>query len=452
MRFDELLEGALVASLGTPYEPIVRMRAVKILLWHGYLLGGTGSNVYTRSLARAWSRLGHDVTVFSQDPHPEQFDLGGAAAVRPDIGRILPVFVLDRYEGMEPRRVQDLSRAERERFVEANAAALREHLPADVVFTNHVILGGPVGAATGAPYGVKAHGSELEFSMRGNDELCAWARDALRAARIVVAGTEHIHRVLREVVGDGEFLERVRVIPPGVDVERFRPEPRDEALEALVEEARGDPPNPPGAHDERLPDEGNAERFASFLAGADPTVVYFGKLSREKGVHLLVEALAQVGARAVIVGFGEERSALEAQAASLGVQALFTGPLEHRHLVHLLALSAVNVVPSVFPEAFGMVAAEGAACGSPPLVARHSGLAEIAADLEEEYPPELRPLTSFATGDALDLAEKLGRVLSLSPADHDRLCAAARATAVSRWSWERIAALILSAGWETPSA
>ena len=33
---------------------------MKVLIWHGYLLGGTGSNVYTRALARAWSRLGHD--------------------------------------------------------------------------------------------------------------------------------------------------------------------------------------------------------------------------------------------------------------------------------------------------------------------------------------------------------------------------------------------------------
>ena len=50
---------------------------MRILLWHGYLLGGTGSNVYTRSLAREWSRAGHDVTVFAQEPQPEQYDLGG---------------------------------------------------------------------------------------------------------------------------------------------------------------------------------------------------------------------------------------------------------------------------------------------------------------------------------------------------------------------------------------
>ena len=119
--------------------------------------------------------------------------------------------------------------------------------------------------------------------------------------------------------------------------------------------------------------------------------------------------------KAVIVGFGEERRALEAQAAALGVEALFPGPLEHRHLRHLLALSDTNVVPSVFPEAFGMVAAEGAACGSPPIVARHSGLAEIAAGLEEEYPPEYRSLTSFANGDTADLAGKLDDAAVAAP-------------------------------------
>ena len=72
------------------------MCGVRILLWHGYLLGGTGSNVYTRQLAREWSRAGHDITVLSQEPQPEAYDLGGSATVRPDVGGFLPVFVLDR--------------------------------------------------------------------------------------------------------------------------------------------------------------------------------------------------------------------------------------------------------------------------------------------------------------------------------------------------------------------
>jgi glycosyltransferase involved in cell wall biosynthesis len=415
---------------------------MKILLWHGYLLGGTGSNVYTRSLARAWSRLGHEVVVFSQEPHPELYDLGGAATVRPDLRGPLPVFVLDRYEDLEPRYLQDLTRRERDEFVERNAAAVRAHLPADYLLVNHVLLGAPVGAAAGLPFVVKAHGSELEFSIRGNEELVPWAREALARAREVVVGSEHIRRVLEDVLG---WNERIRVVPPGVDVEELRPEERDTALPRLLAEAGRDPP----ATSERLPDEGNAERLERFFADEAPTVVYVGKLSREKGVHLLLSALASIGARAVVVGFGPARAELEAQAAA---NVLFTGPLEHRHLAHLWPLAHVSVTPSVFPEAFGMVAAEAAACGSPPLVARHSGLAEVAAGLEAEYPPEHRELVSFASGDVDDLAAKLAALLALPRPEWERLSAAARRAAVERWSWEHIAALLLSGAWEKPSA
>jgi glycosyltransferase involved in cell wall biosynthesis len=418
---------------------------VKILLWHGYLLGGTGSNVYTRSLARAWSRLGHEVVVFSQEPHPERYDLGGATVVRPDAGRLLPVFVLDRYEDKDPRLLAELSRAEREEWVERNAAAIREHLPADRLVTNHVLLGAPVGATAGMPFAVKAHGSELEFAMRGNADLAAWGRESVGHAREVYAGSEHIRRVLEEVLGAGEYLDRVRVIPPGVDVEELRPRPRGEALALLLEEARRDP----GFVGERHPDPGNAERLERFFAGDEPTVVFVGKLSREKGVDLLLEALVSVPARAVIVGFGPERAALEERARRLFAnraksRVIFTGPLEHRHLAHLWPLADVSVTPSVFPEAFGMVAAEAAACGSLPLVARHSGLAEVAAGLEAEYPPGRRELAGFERGNADDLAAKLAEILALSSAERATLSEAARRAAVSRWSWERIAALILS--------
>jgi glycosyltransferase involved in cell wall biosynthesis len=407
---------------------------MKVLIWHGYLLRGTGSNIYTRALARAWARLGHEVVVFCQEPHPEELDLGGAAVVRPPLDGPLPVFVLDRYEDMEARYLQDLSRAEREHFVEQNASTVREHLPADFLLTNHILLGAPLGAATGMPFTVKGHGSELEFSMRGNEELCGWARESLAGATEVIAGSEHIRAVLAGVVG---FTERVRVVPPGVDVDEFRPEARDEALAALLAEAGGDS----APTSERDPDAGNAERFAEFLAGEAPTVVYVGKLSEEKGVHLLLEALAHIDVRAVVVGFGPARGDLERAA---GDRVLFTGALEHRHLRHLWPLADASVTPSVFPEAFGMVAAEAAACGAPPLVARHSGLAEVAEGLEAAYPEEHRTLASFKPGDAADLAAKLDAILALPRTEWARLSSAARAAAVERWSWETIAALILS--------
>lgn len=423
---------------------------MKILLWHGYLLAGTGSNVYTRSLARAWGRLGHEVIVFCQDAHPDRYDLAGARVVRPPIGPVIPVFVVDGYEDMEARRIQDLDEATLERVVEANAAALRSCLPADLVVTNHLLLGGPVGAAVGVPYVVKAHGSELEFSMRGNPALCDWAQATLEPSEAILAGTQHIRSVIEEVLGPGPWMDKVHTVPPGVDVEEFRPRARAEAVAGLVAECRLDLPNPPGAHNHRLPDEGNAARLETFLAGDEPTVVFVGRISREKGAHVLVEALERTGQRCVMVGWGDIREELEARVDPGRI--LFTGPMEHRHLVHLFALGDVAVTPSTFPEAFGMVAAEAAACGAPPLVARHSGLAEVAEGLESEYPERLRHLASFENGDVAQLASRLEEICALAPADHDELRAAARRAAVRLWSWEGIASLILSRGWETSSA
>jgi glycosyltransferase involved in cell wall biosynthesis len=410
---------------------------VRIHVWHGYLLSGTGSNIYTQALVREWARAGHEVTVVCQEREPARFDLGGATVLRPQLpDGLLPVFVVDRYEGLRPKLLQEWTDEEKRRYVDANASALRSLGEPNLLFANHVLMGAPVGAAAGGRLAVKAHGSELEYAMRGRPELAAWGRESLRAAEATFVGSAHIRRVLEEVVGE---VEHVHEVPPGVDVDEFRPQPRDEALADLLAEARADPPNP-GNAEERQPDEGNAERLEAFLAGDEPTVVYFGKLLYNKGVHVLFEALEDLDARAVIVGFGDYREELEAVAPP---RTLFTGALEHRHLVHLLPLADAVVVPSIFPEAFGMVAAEAAAAGAPPLVARHSGLAEIAEGLEAEYPVEQRELASFTTGDVDELRAKLERLLALSADERARLGEAARRAVVARWSWAGVARRLL---------
>src|SRR5712691_5095534 len=196
---------------------------MRLVLWHGYLLEGTGSNIYTQHVARAWGRLGHDVVVVCQEPRPERFALGSRVqVVRPDVGPLLPVFVLDRYEGIEARHVADMTTAELDLFTAANAAAVAAAHGgrADLVLANHAIMGGPVATRAcgdGVPYAVKLHGSELEYAIRGRPPLAALARASLAGARAVFAGSGHIVAVAEELLGPGPCRDRVHVVPPGVD-------------------------------------------------------------------------------------------------------------------------------------------------------------------------------------------------------------------------------------------
>lgn len=404
---------------------------MRIFIWHGYLLSGTGSNEYTRALARTLRRQGHDVTVFCQDPDAGSVDMAGAKVVRPLLPGPLPVFVLDRYADSQPALLPELPREVLDEFVAANVASIRAEGPADLLITNHVLMGGPVGAASGLPFVVKAHGSELEYAMRGNQALCDWGRDSLQSALAVIAGSHHIERVVEDLVGIDPRL--IHVIPPGVDTHTMRPRTRDEAFAGLIAEAGRDEPN---AGNERLPDDGNAAAFGSFFADPErPTAVYVGKISEEKGVPLLIEAAARLDMATLVVGFGPARVGLQAQA---GPEVLFTGPLQHRHLRYVWPLVDVSVAPSVFPEAFGMVAAEAASCGCPPVVADHTGLAEIAAGLREYYPARLGDLASFPPRDVDALTDRLGRITSLAPEERRELSAAARDAVVGLWSWDSV--------------
>ena len=410
---------------------------MRLVLWHGYLLSGTGSNIYTQHVARAWGRLGHDVRVICQEPHPEQFDLGpNVLILRPDIGPLLPTFVLDRYEGVEARRVGEMTLEERNRYLRASVdhlAGTLDELPADLVLANHAIMGGPVAeggcAATGTPYAIKLHGSELEYAIRGSAELAQLAAGPLDGAAAVYAGSQHIVDVTRELLGEGAYLARTRIVPPGVDVDAFHPGGGSrERLDALLRADR------PGAHPERHPDPRAADR----LADVGGFVLFVGKLLHQKGVHLLLEAWRELAPlhpdlTLVVVGFGSDRDALEPLA---GDRVVFTGAMDHAQLQALMPLAELMVVPSVLPEAFGMVAAEAASCGVMVVVSDHSGLAEVAAGLGDA--------ARTFDGGAPQLAAAMAEVLALSPAERRAAGGRGRERVLERWSWERIAERLLA--------
>jgi glycosyltransferase involved in cell wall biosynthesis len=144
---------------------------------------------------------------------------------------------------------------------------------------------------------------------------------------------------------------------------------------------------------------------------------------------------------------GRERERYLAAARSLEERVLFTGLLEHEDLEELLPACRALVVPSTFPESFGMVAAEAAACGVLPLSAAHSGLAEVSEALAAGVPARARGWLSFAL-DEDAVRAMAGRLVAWLSAD-GQLRARTReglvATVRERWSWERVADGVLAA-------
>ena len=74
---------------------------------------------------------------------------------------------------------------------------------------------------------------------------------------------------------------------------------------------------------------------------------------------------------------------------------------------------------------------------------RFDAAEDFTVSVEEEYPDHLSHLASFATGDAAELAAKLGELLTLSEAGRTAVSAAARNATVNRWSWAGVARRLL---------
>ena len=514
-----------------PVAAAVTLAAVRVLIFHGYLLRGTGSNVYNAELGRAFARAGHELHLLSQDRSP--LDLpwvdaagdwdGGALALtvrrdppratvyRPDIGGLLPVYVADRYEGVEARPFDDLSEAEVAAYVERNVAAVAEVVARagpDVALANHLVMGPLILAralaGSGVPYAVKIHGSALEYTVKRHPRFLPAAREGLAGASGVLVGSRHTAESLWAALAEPGLEERTRLGPPGVDVIRFAPrdpgaaaaglEGLRERLEAAAREAAAAAATPAGSSFDRSPAEA-----AAALAAVDPRrdriVVYVGKLIASKGVELLLAAwplvLARVpDARLLIVGFGGLRDALERFAGDLArgdleaARALrgedgrelpelaafldglgpdaasyagaaaatagrvhWAGRLEHAELTDVLPAADAMAMPSTFPEAFGMVAAEAAACGALPVVAGHSGMAEVADALAAAVPAEVRPWLTFEVGpDAVaqladGLASWLGAPAELRAAAREAIVGVAR----ERYSWDGVARTVVAA-------
>lgn len=499
---------------------------MRIALWHGWLLEGAGSNVATARVAEVLRASGHDVLLVCQERHPERYawidafgtvdgegpsDLvpntapaapGRCVLLRPKIGRLLPVFVVDEYEGFDVKRFVDLTDAELDEYLDRNVEALRAAATwhhSDVVIAGHAVPGAVVAKRALGPsrYVVKVHGSDLEYAIRPDRRYRTLANEGLGAARAVVGASAD---VLDRTIGLVPGIEHlVRIVPPGVAAD-FRPRPRAEALLETAASLDRDPEAASGrpvardaeveralerrdaraldelaaAYDQQAPDPGAAEILRSLAPLQGPLVGYIGKLIPQKGVPTMLAAAAasETAPPVLVVGFGSQREWLHALVRALrtgdhdalrwlretggmpldtdlpprpDLRSAFTGRLDHRYAPGALAALDVLVVPSILDEAFGMVSIEGAAAGALPLVARHSALAEVARAFEDEVG---RPgLFSFEPGPGAvrNLAERIDDLVSLPSDERGELRECVAWFAMREWSWQRTASLLLEA-------
>ena len=511
---------------------------MRIIMTHGYMLSGTGSNIYVQSLCRTLVGEGHDVHLLCQEPDPLAYDFvarsakvdargvedlgeqettypGLCVVYQPEIGDLLPVYVNDDYPGWRVKTFLDLTQEELENYLERNVEALKTVLGvsgAEAVITNHSVPGPLIARraleGNDLPYVSIVHGSCLQYVSRKSDKYMNLTREGLEDAREILALSTHSAGTIAENFPD--LADRTHSLPGGVDTDLFRPDAFDRGVLDHLEGGPGrgraqrtslrDALESSGhagelasalraiaaSYDARSHDTDAGERLRDFLDRDGPLLVYVGKLIHSKGVHCLISAFSrETGARLLVIGFGTFREGLEALTCSLsagdeatverlaemgrlleggpagplehfelaeemlvdaeGIEddVLFVGPLYHGDLTKVLPAADAAAVPSIFPETFGLVAAEFAASGVVPFVSDHSGLREAGEIVGRGLPFDLRV---GMDGFEENLAKALNDYLKLPEEERRRCEEVVRRNCVEHLSWgtlaEKLVALV----------
>src|SRR3954465_2089005 len=325
---------------------------------HGYLLEGSGSNLWTRCVVEALCRKGYTVQLVCQEPHPERYDcitaayrydLDGSVETlferdlapgytgkclmhKPQLGDTLPVYVWDKYEEY-PNAVPmiELGDDAIELYIDRNAKVLRrviaEH---DVIamHVNHAVLSTVaverVSRETGVPYAVMEHGSSLEYAVKKDPRMLAMATSAFSDAELLFVHGDEMRNRIQAAMPDIRDAERKYVtLPLGVHTWQFEPVPRERRREnigkllvSLANKTRGRRPeqleqmldrasrasNADELHraftsiqyDTKAPDADIEDKLSQLDWEHDAVLLYVGRLISAKGVQSGLAALPEI--------------------------------------------------------------------------------------------------------------------------------------------------------------
>jgi phosphatidylinositol alpha-1,6-mannosyltransferase len=254
-----------------------------------------------------------------------------------------------------------------------------------------------------------SHGHEVGWSMLPG------ARQALRRIGSTVDVLTFVSRYTRSrfAAAFGP-LAALEYLPPGVDTDRFRPDPV--ARTAIR---------------------------ARYGLGERPTVVCVSRLVPRKGQDMLIRALPEIrrhvpDAALLLVGGGPDADRLAALAAAAGVteHVVTTGSVPASELAAHYAAGDVYAMPSrtrgrgLDVEAFGLVYLEASATGLPVVAGRSGGAPEAVRDGATGYVVDGRNVT--------ELADVLAGLLA-DPERAAKLGSAGRQWAVEAWDWADLA-------------
>ncbi len=465
---------------------------MNILYWHGYLLSGSGSNIYALNVVKDFAKS-NNVFLFSQEKRDlkefdehwiynrdnslEKKELGRKNRnklinVNPYIGDLLPVFVRDSYEDFQVKTFVELSDGELEEYVELNVSALKNFLKEnkiDIIYCNHLAISPYImkkaTEENNIPYVVVGHGSSLNYTVARDNRYKELSSEGLKSCKKIVFQSDYFFKRTLEVY-DGEdtrelVRERGSIIPCGINKEVFgRVLTREEMLSAIERESMGGYSQRDSIYFRRLGEggediEGISEEIRRRSAKIEgysstdsdlhlkvdsldvtPVISFVGRFIYSKGPHLFMMTLPYIfnrypNARIFLIGSGKLRGVLEVilgalksrnlsfllnfsqdghemeegttfdelryfkrfideliedermeeyldMASEMNLERItFTGNLSHNLLPTMMSHSDLLVVPSIFPEAFGMIALEGMYMGNIPVTFDHSGLSEV---------------------------------------------------------------------------
>ena len=292
--------------------------------------------------------------------------------------------------------------------------ALADEVGAGLVVLDPALPVGALGPALGRPYGTVVHGAEVTIPGR-LPPTRPLLRRVLRGSALVVAAGEYVRGEAERAAG--RSLHAV-VVPPGVDVERFRP--LDGPAREEVRAAHGLP------------------RHA-------PLVVAMSRLVPRKGFDVLIAAASLLvhdhpDVVVAIAGGGRDDARLARLAGATRAPVRFLGRIPDADVPGLLACADVFAAPcrprwgGLEQEGFGIVFLEAAACGVPQVAGASGGAAEAVAHGQTGF------VVPWPT-DPLPVADALDSILR-DDALRARMGAAARQRAEEAFDYDRLAATL----------